>query len=194
MHRFFHDDIPQSLRFIQSSAEAMDNLAVSLVSVARAGLEAISPEQLDMNEILRKVLASIQFKFKQNNISYDIDANLPSCFADKTQITQIFTNLLDNAVKYLDPNRPGQICVRFEINAHHAMYSVSDNGIGILPQDQEKIFDPYYQLHEKAAGGIGLGLATVKRMVDRNNGKIWVYSEKDKGATFYVALPITPPP
>ena len=185
------DNLTQSVHFITSSAEAMDNLAASLVSVARVGLETISPESVDMNELIRKVVSSIKFKLKQNDVSYDIDANLPQCFGDKTQITQIFTNLLDNAVKYLDPNRPGQICLGCDIQADHAMYWVSDNGIGISSHDQEKIFDPYYQLHEKAAEGVGMGLATVKRMVDRNNGKIWVYSEKGKGATFYIALPIS---
>jgi PAS domain S-box-containing protein len=186
------DDFVEATHFINSSAEAMDNLAVSLVNVARAGLQAVNPEQIDMNELIAKVVESIQFKFTQNNIKYDIMDDLLPCFGDKTQITQIFTNLLDNAAKYLDPERPGLICVGCDIERGHAVYWISDNGIGIEPENQEKIFDPYYQLHEKAAGGIGMGLTTVKRMVDRNNGKIWVFSEKQKGTTFYIALPMHP--
>jgi signal transduction histidine kinase len=70
---------------------------------------------------------------------------------------------------------------------------ISDNGIGISQEDQKKIFEPYYQLKEKAAGGVGLGLATVKKLVERNNGNIWVISEKGKYSIFYVALPTAPP-
>ena len=92
-----------SINFIASSAQAVDNLAKSLVNIARAGLGAVKPEMLDMNEVIAKVLASIKFKFKERNVSYDIDVNLPPCFGDRQQITQIFTNLLDNAVKYTRP-------------------------------------------------------------------------------------------
>ena len=192
LNPIFDKDIPEAANFIETSTEAMNNLIKTLVDVARAGLAAIKPEILDMNEIFAKVMQSINFKFKESNASYDIDANLPSCFGDRTQITQIFTNLLDNAVKYADPNRQAQICVGANVELNHLVYWVSDNGIGISAQEQEKIFEIYYQLHEKAAGGLGMGLTTVKRMVDRNNGKIWVISEKGKGSTFYVALPITP--
>jgi PAS domain S-box-containing protein len=185
------DNFGHSINFVISSAEAVDNLAKSLVNITRAGLEAITPEQLDMNRIIAKALASIQFKFKERNVSYDIQANLPPCFGDRQQMTQIFTNLLDNAVKYAEPNKPGQVCVRGRTEEGHALYWVSDNGIGIAHEEQEKIFEPYYQLHEKAAGGAGIGLATVKRMIDRNCGRIWLVSEKGQGATFYIALPIT---
>ena len=92
----------------------------------------------------------------------------------------------------LDPDRKGEICIGCDTEVGNAMYWIADNGIGIALEDQQKIFEPYYQLHEKPAGGAGIGLATVKRMVDRNNGKIWVYSEKGKGTTFYIALPLSP--
>ena len=187
----FEESIPESVKFIDSSAQSMNNLVDSLVQVTRAGLAAIKPEQLDMNEIMRNVFSSIEFKLKQSNVSYDKDYNLPPCYGDKTQITQIFTNLLDNAVKYLDPDRPGKISVSGRIQGQNSLYWVADNGIGIAPQDQKKIFDIYQQLHEKAAGGLGMGLNTVKRMVDRNNGKIWLNSEKGKGSTFYILLPST---
>jgi len=184
-----YKNLPESLRFIQSSADAMNSLVVTLVEVARAGVVPIKPEKLNMNELLSKIMESIRIKFKAARLSYDIE-DLPECFADCTQVSQIFRNLLDNAAKYLDQNRPGQICVGGKLQAGGALYWVTDNGIGISPEDQEKIFEPYYQIKEKAAGGIGLGLVTVKRMVDRNGGKIWVISEKDKFTTFYVTLPL----
>ena len=186
------ENFRQATHFISSSAESMDNLAVLLVNITRAGLAETKPKKLDMNEIINKIVASIKFKLKQTEVAYDICGALPSCFGDKQQVTQIFTNLLDNAVKYLDPGRPGKICVDGKIENNSALYLVADNGIGIAKEEQKKIFDPYYQLHEKAAGGVGMGLATVKRMIDRNDGKIWVDSEKGKGSDFYVVLPLPP--
>lgn len=188
IRRILENNLPESLHYIQTSAEAMNNLVVTLIEVARAGLSPTKPEKLDMNELMAEIFKNLKMKFREAHVAYDF-RQLPDCFADRTQVTQIFTNLLDNAVKYLDPARPGQICVEGALQAGGSLYWVSDNGIGISPQDQQIIFEPYYQLKEKAAGGMGLGLATVKKMVDRNNGTIWVLSEKDKGSTFYVALP-----
>jgi PAS domain S-box-containing protein len=189
----FEASVPESVGFIESSAAAMNNLVNSLVEVARAGLAVVKPEALDMNEIIGKVADSIKFKFKEADVSYDIDANLPACFGDRIQVTQVFTNLLDNAAKYLDQTRQGEICLSGRVQGGNAIYSVADNGIGIAPEDQEKLFNVYTQLHEKAAGGVGMGLATVKRLLDRNGGRIWILSEKDRGSTFFITLPLPPP-
>lgn len=97
------ENFRQATHFISSSAESMDNLAVLLVNITRAGLAETKPKKLDMNEIINKIVASIKFKLKETEVAYDICGALPSCFGDKQQVTQIFTNLLDNAVKYLDP-------------------------------------------------------------------------------------------
>jgi signal transduction histidine kinase len=189
----FEQSIPESLNFIEASAEAMNNLAVSLVKVARAGLAVPSPETLDMNQLVKNVSDSIRIKFKDTGATINID-DLPACFADKMHATQIFTNLMDNAVKYLDPNRPGQIHVSGSIEKDCAVYCVSDNGIGIAPEYKEKVFEIFYRLAEKAgAGGEGIGLAMVKRMVDRDNGRIWLVSDKGKGCKFFIALPLSPP-
>lgn len=186
--RILQYSLPESVQYIQTSAKAMNNLVVTLTEVARAGLAPVKPEKLDMNELVADIIENLKMKFRKAQVSYGFES-LPECFADRTQVTQIFSNLLDNAVKYLDPNRPGEICVQGKRQEDSSLYSVSDNGIGISLKDQQIIFEPYYQLKEKASGGVGLGLATVKKMIDRNNGKIWVISEKGKGSTFYVALP-----
>lgn len=182
-----HQNIPEYLQYIQTSSDAMNKLVVTLLEVARAGFMPIKPEPLDMHLLVKQIIASIEILIKQAGASYYID-DMPACRADRTQVEQIFRNLLDNAIKYLDPNRTGQICMGGTLQADSALYWVADNGIGISPEHQEKIFEPYYQLKEKASGGMGLGLVTVKRMVEHNGGKIWVISEKNKGSTFYVAL------
>lgn len=187
LDKILHKNLPESLGFIQTSADAMNNLVVTLVEVARAGFAPVRPENLDMNEVMEKILATLEIKIKIAGVIYSVQS-MPHCYADRTQVEQIFRNLIDNAIKYLDTERPGLICIGGTLQAGSALYWVADNGIGISVEDQERIFDPYYQLKEKATEGMGLGLATVRRMVDRNDGRIWVISEKGNGSIFYVAL------
>jgi signal transduction histidine kinase len=180
--------IPESLKFIETSAEMMDNLAKSLVAVARAGMTPIEPEKLEMNDILARIVANLEFKFKEAAAKITIEP-LPPCTADRQQVTQIITNLLDNAVKYLDRTRPGQICVRSKVENDRAVYCIEDNGVGIAPEHQEKIFELFYRLGDKGVGGEGIGLTMVKRMAEHNQGRIWVQSQKGKGSKFFLALP-----
>lgn len=186
--KLIYKSIPESLQYVRASSETMNGLVRTLVETARAGLAPTHPERLDMNELIEHVVQSIKIKFKEANVVFDI-LPLPECYADRTQVTQIFTNLLDNAVKYLDPNRRGEVCVEGIEQAGGVLYWVSDNGIGIADEDIDKIFEPFRQLKEKVSGGVGMGLVTVKKMVERNNGKIWVISEKGNHSIFYVALP-----
>ena len=185
----FEKSIPEATGFINCSAEAMNTLVQSLVEVARVGLAVIKPEVLDMNEIVRKIISTLEIKFKKTGAHIRFD-NLPACRADKTQITQVFTNLIDNAVKYLDPARAGKIRIGGRVEKDQVIYCVADNGVGIEADDQIKIFEIFTRLASVShAGGEGMGLTMVKRMVDRNNGKIWVESEKGKGSSFFISLP-----
>jgi signal transduction histidine kinase len=114
---------------------------------------------------------------------------LPPCQGDQTQINQVFSNLLDNALKYLDSNRPGEIRVSGREESAEIIYSVEDNGIGIAEEHQESIYHIFHRLKPQHGSGDGLGLTIVRRVVDRHNGKIWVASLPGRGSTFYVALP-----
>jgi len=189
--QLIYKSIPEALQYVQVSSETMNALVRTLVETARAGLAPTNPERLDMNELIDTVVQSIKIKFKEANVVFDV-LPLPECWADRTQVTQIFTNLLDNAVKYLDPKRKGQVCIEGIEQAGGVLYWVSDNGIGIADEDIDRIFEPFQQLNEKSSGGVGMGLATVKKMVERNSGKIWVISEKGNHSIFYVALPAEP--
>jgi PAS domain S-box-containing protein len=182
--------IPEATGYIDSSADAMNTLVKSLVEVARAGMAVVKAECLEMNEIVQKVISNLEIKIKEANAQVCVE-ELPACWADRTQVTQIFTNLIDNAVKYLDPGRPGKIKVSGEVQKDRAVYFVEDNGIGIESKDQSKIFEIFTRLAEKShAGGEGMGLSMVKRLVDRNRGLIWIQSEKGKGSKFFISLPL----
>jgi len=181
-------EIPEFLGYIQSSTGKMDALVRSLVKVARAGMAEIRPEPLDMNQLIADASAAIGFEIKESETELEI-GDLPGCFADRTQTSQIFSNLLDNAVKYLDSNRRGRIRVTGRTEGSSSVYGVQDNGIGIAPQYLDHIFDLFSRLDAAKATGEGIGLAMVKRMVARNNGSIWVESQTGQGTCFWVALP-----
>jgi signal transduction histidine kinase len=115
---------------------------------------------------------------------------LPPCIGDRSQIDQVFSNLIDNALKYLDPSRPGLILITGHKNHKQVIYCVKDNGIGIAPEHHEKIFDIFHQITPSESKGEGLGLSIVQKIIERHEGKIWIKSEPGKGSNFFLSLPL----
>ncbi len=101
----------------------------------------------------------------------------------------MFSNLIDNAIKYLEPTRPGIIKVSGEDKGIHQLYCIEDNGLGIEESLQNKIFEIFYRINPMNADGLGLGMTLVKKIVERHNGEIWIESEKDKGSKFFISIP-----
>lgn len=183
-----NEEIPASLKYIRSSATKMDMLMRGLLKLSRLGREATEIESLDMNELIKNVRHGMQHQITKQKVELVVD-DLPSCLGDKTQISQVFTNLLDNAIKYLDPNRKGRVHVAGKTEDGESVYSVSDNGVGIDPQCYQKIFEVFHRLDpEGSVIGEGIGLTIVKRIIDRHNGRMWVESTVGEGTTFYVAF------
>lgn len=182
------DDISEALEFIATSTTRMDSLLSGVLKLSRVGRAPMTIRQLDMNLVLSDIVASMQFAIGQAGAFVEVD-NLPACQADQSQISQVFSNLLDNALKYLDPNRPGRIRVSGREEAAESVYSVEDNGVGIAEEHQESIYQIFHRLNPRQGTGDGLGLTIVRRVVDRHSGKIWVESAPNEGSKFYVALP-----
>ena len=114
---------------------------------------------------------------------------LPDCIGDEQQINQVFSNLLANAINYLDGARSGIITVTGWLTEGNFVYCVKDNGIGIEKHNLADIFKMYYLIDPEKSQGEGLGLAIVRRIVNRHNGKVWAESLPGEGSRFYVALP-----
>ncbi|MHC4552168.1 MAG: sensor histidine kinase [Planctomycetota bacterium] len=183
------EDIEESLGFIQSGVTQVHVLLDGLLKISRAGSVPIQPQPVDMNRICEELLEMMQFQCQDKRAEITVDS-LPDCVCDPGQIKQIMMNLLDNALKYLDPDRPGRIHVSGKRESDKVIYCVEDNGIGIEPQYFEKVFEIYYRLNASdAIKGEGLGLAIVRRILDRYNGQIRMESELGKGSRFYVILP-----
>lgn len=181
-------DIPQALNFIVTSANKMDTLLNGLLRLSRLGQAALNIETLDMNAMLADVTKNIEFQTKKAGAKINIE-KLPTCRGDSSQINQVFSNILDNALKYLDESRPGLINISAETENGRCIYRVEDNGVGIAEEKQNKIFEIFHRLEPDKTKGEGLGLTIVRRILDRHNGKVWVESELGKGSRFFISLP-----
>jgi PAS domain S-box-containing protein len=184
----FNKYVKEAVGFIQTSADSINQMLKSLMSVAKAGTMPINIQDLNMNDLLSKIAASVQLRFNKIGDHFEIQ-ELPRCCGDADQVTQVFTNIVENAIKYREPSRPLQIRIYGAAEEGIATYCVEDNGKGIAENHLEKVFDLFTRLEPEAAKGEGLGLTIAKRMIERQGGKIWVISEFGKGSKFYVSLP-----
>jgi two-component system, chemotaxis family, sensor kinase Cph1 len=182
------EDIPDAIDFILTSVHKMDALLSGLLRFSRLGRAALRIEPLDMNRVLSAIAKSMEFQLKEAGASLEI-ARLPECLGDATQIDQVFSNLIDNALKYRERSREARIEVSGRSEGKRVIYTVRDNGIGIDAAHQAKIFEIFHRLNPKAATGEGLGLTIAQRILERHGGTISVTSTPGEGSAFMVTLP-----
>jgi PAS domain S-box-containing protein len=181
-------DIPESMNFIKVSAEKMSMLLDGLLQISRVGTMDISITALDMNNLINDVLKTYEFQIKENDIVCTVE-HLPDCLGDEHQVFQVFSNIISNAIKYLDPSRQGHIKISGQIKERQSVYCIQDNGVGIALAHQKKVFELFHRLDPRSgADGEGLGLTIVQRIIDRLDGSVRLESEIDRGTGFYVYL------
>jgi signal transduction histidine kinase len=183
------EEAPEALRFIRTSTQKMDRLINAILEISRSGRRTLKPEPLEMNKLLGDVAATLKARAEAAGAEIMISPDLPGIISDRLAVEQVFANLLENAVKYLKPGRPGRIEVTGERRAGHAVISVADNGRGIDPKDHERIFELFRRSGAQDQPGEGIGLANVRAIVYRLGGTIECESALDQGATFRVFLP-----
>ncbi len=184
-------DIPTDLEYISTSAQRMKRLIAGLLQVSRIGTIEFKTQKIDMNDVLTEIINTVKYKTEDLNAKITL-GDLPDCTGDKHQITQVFTNLIDNALKYLSPDRKGNITITGKTQNDESIYCIEDNGIGIKQAYFDKVFEIYHRLDPKISSeGDGLGLTIVRRILDRHKGGIWLESEVEKGSKFFVSIPTT---
>jgi signal transduction histidine kinase len=183
------EDVPEAVGFIRASTEKMDRLINAILKLSREGRRNLVPEQLDMTAMLRNIADSVRHQTQASGSEIVVEP-LPLLESDRLSVEQIFGNLIDNAVKYLDASRPGRIVVTGEaVPGGWIVYRIADNGRGISDRDHERIFELFRRAGRQDRPGEGLGLAFVRNSVRRLGGDITVESELGKGSTFILKFP-----
>ncbi len=184
-------DARHYLERIQKNALAMQQLVKDLLELSRVGRGVLNFEKINAKEIVERALLEYSYQVREEPIRFNIQERFPDIYADVTQMTQVFANLIGNAIKFRNPeNEETVVEVGAEERSREIVFWVRDNGIGIAPEFHERIFNLFERHpHSKKVEGSGIGLTVVKRIVELHKGKIWVESEAGAGATFYFTLP-----
>lgn len=180
----------EALGFIKTSIAKMDRLINAILQLSRAGRREFTSQPVDLTTLMKGLANDIAHRALEANATIEI-SELPVVSSDRLALEQVFSNLLDNAIKYLRTDIPGHIDVTGEIRAGLVHIQVSDNGRGIEPKDHERIFELFRRAGTQDRPGEGIGLAHVRTLVRRIGGTIRIDSAANKGTTFTVILPKT---
>jgi two-component system, OmpR family, sensor kinase len=190
------DALQQAATVIYTEANRMHRLVLDLLSLARleAGTADLQHAPVNLDLLLRSVVEKFNPQVGAAQINLTCQAeSLPTLTGDGDRLAQVFTNLVDNAIKYTPPG--GSVTVRAVQVEHSAEITVIDSGKGIAAKDQARIFDRFYQVDKARKGGggrgVGLGLAIARQIVLAHGGKIWVESQPGQGSRFVVKIPLT---
>ncbi|WP_238549093.1 PAS domain-containing sensor histidine kinase [Acaryochloris marina] len=176
------------IRYITDGAMRMQGLIDDLLNYSRVGRAELKVQPTALSSILEKVKSDLEKVIEKRQVEIIIDS-LPTVAVDPVLMGQVFQNLISNAIKYCQADRP-RIYIRATQDQKFWTISVQDNGIGINPQFTDRIFVIFQRLHHREEySGTGIGLAICKKLVERHGGQIWVDSEEGKGANFSFTLP-----
>jgi two-component system phosphate regulon sensor histidine kinase PhoR len=169
-----------------------DMLNLSYLETGQAHLDI---EEVALRDVIQEAILDTKDMAREKNLNIQVNVppDFPTLMTDRKKLDMIVMNLLSNAIKYTSEG--GQISFKVWLDGDKAFVAISDTGMGIPSEEQEKIFDRFYQVEDSLTrqhGGIGLGLAIVKSFVELCQGRIWVESTTDKGSTFTVELPLRP--
>jgi signal transduction histidine kinase len=183
------EDFSEALGFIKSSIGKMDRLISAILNLTREGRREFKPERIDTSELIEGIVSTVAHQAAEAEAQIRIDP-LPNIVSDRLALEQIFSNLIDNGLKYLRSGVPGDIHIRGRTKLGFAIYDISDNGRGIDPKDHQRIFDLFRRAGTQDRPGQGIGLAHVRALVRRLGGTMSVASELHQGSTFTITLPI----
>lgn len=176
------------LDLIVGNTRRLQELIHKLLEYSRLDSRARPFENTNLQELAEQVIAAMDGPIRESGATITCNG-LPTLSVDRPQLTQLFQNLIENALKYRS-DQPPRIAVSCERQGDEWIFSVADNGIGIDPKHHQRIFEIFRRLHSYAGiPGTGIGLAICQRIVSRHGGHMWVDSEKGNGSVFHFSLP-----
>ncbi|MDP4181158.1 MAG: ATP-binding protein [Bacillota bacterium] len=183
------EKIPRCLHYINASSIKMNILIKGILSLSRTFSAVFETKTININDLIRSILDIMEFNLQTTNSKVFVE-NLPDCKGDYLYISQVFANLLDNALKYRDENRPLEVTIKGKVLGDKVLYEIRDNGIGMPLNHLEEIWKIFFRCITKTGiSGEGLGLTITKKIIERSNGSISVESTEGEGSCFYLELP-----
>lgn len=176
------------LKRIIRSADKMSTLLKEVLAYSRISRKAMIKEKLNMQYLLEEVVNELKVAYKTGETNVVIQ-HAPDIMADKIMITQVFSNVISNALKYSSQVPHPQVLIDAEVKGNEIVYKIQDNGVGIDVQFGNQVFEIFKRLDNvQQFEGSGVGLTIVKRIMERHNAKVWYESEVGKGTTFYLSF------
>lgn len=181
------------LKIVGESASRMGELIDDILAFSRVGREEMGSRKLDMDALVRSVLADLEPAIAGRKLEVEIGA-LPQACGDVSMIRRVWSNLLDNAIKFTAAKENAKIEVGGSLDGKEAVFFVRDNGVGFDMQHAHKLFGVFQRLHGMDDfAGTGIGLSIIRRILDRHGGRAWAEGRVGEGATFYFSLPMDCP-
>ncbi len=172
------------------SAMKMDSLINDILALSKANNAALKIEKLDMKNVIDTNLRLQESLIQENNITVNVQNDIPNIEADLGSISRVWNNLISNSIKYMGDGEHKEISISYAKVGGEHIFIYSDTGIGISRRYQSNIFTPFFRTHEaKSAEGTGVGLSIVKKIIERHSGTITFESAAGEGTTFYIRIP-----
>jgi signal transduction histidine kinase len=192
IERLVDEDIGEALHYLQTAVLRASHIIDALLRLSRVGRVEYRRQQVRVRDIVQRVIDAMQVSIRSRRARVVVH-DLPLVWGDPTALEQVFANLVGNAINYLDPAREGRVEIGTTPSPPgvHSLriFYVRDNGLGIPAVAIPRLFNAFQRLHGNVATGEGIGLALVRRVVERHGGRVWAESTEGLGTTFYLSLP-----
>lgn len=192
-------EIAEFFAYARDGAQRMNRLILDVLEFSRVGRLSSPITRIDIADPLRQAIADLTAAIDESGAEIEVEGDLAPVQASRDEIIRLFQNLLSNAIKYRHPDRTPHIVVSCQPGRHMHQFTVRDNGIGVPPDQYERIFRIFQRLHDRdtKSGSSGIGLAICKKVAEFHGGRIWVTSDRDQdgnssGSAFHFTLPAPP--
>ena len=181
------EKVENNLKYIENATTKMDRLLSDTMQLSRIGRVVNPPEDVPFGELVQEALEQTTAKIKSSEVS--VAEDFPAVHVDRMRIVEVLVNLIENSINYMGEQSHPKIEVGYRVECEETVFFVKDNGMGIDKSQHEKVFELFYK-PDKSSKGTGAGLAIVKRIIEVQEGRIWIESEKGEGCTVCFTLPV----